>query len=190
MSDATSGLIPADRRNFLLGTGAAAGAMVLGTPLRSPGSRPRRDHLRQRQVLRQGDPGRGRRGLQSGAEQGPRDLCRAAAAQLLDRGPSGAGAATGAPDRHARRLHAGRGLDRRVCRGRLGAAAGRGFRRQEPARLLPRHDRRLHLRGQADGPALVRRFRHALLPQGSARGHRRQGARDLGRPDQTRAGAA
>jgi sugar phosphate isomerase/epimerase len=35
MSDATSGLIPADRRNFLLGTGAAAGAMVLGAPLRT-----------------------------------------------------------------------------------------------------------------------------------------------------------
>src|SRR3954447_17830379 len=35
MSDATSGLIPADRRNFILGTGAAAGAMVLGTPLRT-----------------------------------------------------------------------------------------------------------------------------------------------------------
>src|SRR3954447_14587669 len=38
MSDATSGLIPADRRNFILGTGAAAGAMVLGTPLRTRAS--------------------------------------------------------------------------------------------------------------------------------------------------------
>ena len=35
MSDAKSGPIPADRRRFLLGTGAVAGALALGRPLRA-----------------------------------------------------------------------------------------------------------------------------------------------------------
>ena len=60
------------------------------------------------------------------------------------------------------------------------------YRRECAEGVFPRHDRRLHLPGQADGPAVVRRFRHALLPQGSARRHRRQGARDLGRPRRPR----
>ena len=35
MTDATSGPVPADRRKFLMGTGAAAGALALGKPFRA-----------------------------------------------------------------------------------------------------------------------------------------------------------
>ena len=156
-----------------------------------PGTRrgPRRDHLRERALLREERRRRPDRGLQQLAGQGARHLRRAAAALAVDRGAPGARPAARPAQRHARRVHAGRDLDRRVRGRRLGAAARLPHRRQGPGPVLPGRHQGLHLAGQADRAALVHRQRDALLPHRPAREGRRQGARDLGRAGRDRAEA-
>ena len=55
-----------------------------------------------------------------------------------------------------------------------------------PCRIFSGPDPSLHLPGQADGAAVARRFRHALLPHGSSSAGRCTGADDLGRSDRDR----
>ena len=187
-----AGILRGDRRRFLTGAALAAGATLAGS------GRVRRARAADRaeitfasaQVLRQGAPSpTSSRPTTSRRARctSPTSSCRRPVA--VDRGAPGARAAAGPAQRHARRVHAGRDLDRRVRGRRLGVAAGRAYRRQGPGPVLPGHHRGLHLPGQADRAALVRRFRHALLSHRPAREGRRQGARDLGRAGRDRAEA-
>ena len=156
---------PVGRRKILAAAGMAAGAGLVAAPRRSRAADRDRDHLRERQVLRQGDDRRGRRRLQPGAEQGPRHLYRAAAAELVDRGASGAGAAA-RPAQPARRT-----CSRRTWSGSPNSLAPAGrcrstsMSRPTSARsYFPGLIAACTYQEQADGAALVRRFRHALLP--------------------------
>ena len=112
-------------------------------------------------------------------EQGSRHLRGTAAAEFVDRGASGAGAAAGArngtPDVFTQDV---------VW---IAEFAGAGWALpldsifpRRPRRNSSRPDRRLHLPQQADCAAVVRRFRHALLPHGPAGGSRRPRCRRPG----------